>query len=190
MAGIGFTVSLLISDISFERQELVEAKLGILGASILAAVLSWVAFESSTGLSMGRRVVAVAPIVDLSDPVDPDVDHVRGSLDAPLMLVEYGDFECPHCLSAEGCSTTSSPSGDDMAFVFRHLPLDQVHVHARLRQAAEAAKRRPVLEMPDALFAHQDALSEPDLRSYAADLGLDVDRFTGEQESRRHALPR
>ncbi len=192
VAGIGFTVSLLIADISFEGQELVEAKLGILGASILAAVLSWVAFRVIDRI--GDRAKSrglVAPIVDLSDPVDPEVDHVRGSLDAPLMLVEYGDFECPHCLRAEGVlNDLIAVFGDDMAFVFRHLPLDQVHEHARLAaEAAEAAASQGQFwEMHDALFAHQDALREPDLRSYAEDLGLDVDRFTGEQESRRHAL--
>lgn len=80
--------------------------------------------------------------------------------------------------------------GDDIAFVFRHLPLDQVHEHARL--AAEAAEAAAVQdrfwEMHDTLFAHQDALRESDLTSYASSLGLDVDWFTDEVQSRRHAL--
>lgn len=192
VGGIGFTVSLLIADISFEGQELVDAKLGILGASLLAAVLSWVAFRliDRIGDRASTRGLA-APIVDLSEPVDPEVDHVRGSLDAPLMLVEYGDFECPYCLRAEAVlDDLITAFGDDIAFVFRHLPLDQVHEHARLAaEAAEAAATQDRFwEMHDTLFAHQDALREPDLTSYASDLGLDVDRFTDELQSRRHAL--
>ena len=192
VAGIGFTVSLLIADISFEGQDLVDAKLGILGASVLAAVLSWVAFRviDRVGDRASARGLA-APIVDLSDPVDPEVDHVRGSLDAPLMLVEYGDFECPYCLRAEAVlDDLVATFGDDIAFVFRHLPLDQVHEHARLAaEAAEAAASQGRFwEMHDTFFAHQDALREPDLSAYARDLGLDVDRFTSELQKRRHAL--
>lgn len=192
VAGIGFTVSLLIADITFEGDDLADAKLGVLGASLLAAVLSWVAFRiaGSLGASRGTRGLA-APIVDLSDPVDPEVDHVRGSLDAPVVLVEYGDFECPYCLRAESVlRDLVTAFGDDLAFVFRHLPLDQVHDHARLAaEAAEAADAQGRFwEMHDMLFAHQDALEEADLMRYAQALGLDVDRFARELHQRRHAL--
>ncbi|HJR86026.1 MAG TPA: Na+/H+ antiporter NhaA [Acidimicrobiia bacterium] len=192
VAGIGFTVSLLIADISFEGQELAEAKLGILSASLLAAGLSALAFRlvkrSSARASIGALA---APIIDLSDPVDPDVDHVRGSPGAPLVLVEYGDFECPFCLRAEAVlSSLAEAFGDDLAFVFRHLPLDEVHDHARLAsEAAEVAGAQGRFwEMHDTLFAHQDALREDDLITYAAQLGLDVDRFASDLQHRRYAL--
>lgn len=192
VAGIGFTVSLLIADISFEGNELVDAKLGILGGSILAAVLSWCAFRAIERI--GDRTTAAglaAPIVDLSDPVDPDVDHVRGSVDAPLVLVEYGDFECPHCLGAESVlQALAADFGDDLALVFRHLPLDQVHEHARFAaEAVEAAAGQGRFwEMHDILFAHQDALDEADVLGYAAQLSLDVDRLTRDLGERRYAL--
>ena len=192
VAGIGFTVSLLIADISFEGQDLAEAKLGILSASVIAASLSAVAFRlvKRSGSRADIETLA-APIVDLSEPVDPDVDHVHGSPDAPLVLVEYGDFECPFCLRAEAVVYSLAEAfGDDLAFVFRHLPLDEVHEHARMAaEAAEAAGGQGRFwEMHDALFAHQNALSEDDFITYASELGLDVERFASDLQHRRYAL--
>ena len=191
VAGIGFTVALLIADITFEGEELVEAKLGILGASLVAATLSWIAFRIIRRLP-GRAARGVAPAIgDLSDPVDPSVDHVHGSLDAPVVLVEYGDFECPHCLRAKALvQDLQALFGADLAFVFRHLPLDDVHEHARLAaEAAEAAGAQGHFwAMHDLLYAHQDALQEEDLIRYAAELGLDVDRFVDDLHQRRYAL--
>ena len=192
VAGIGFTVSLLIAGITFDGEQLVEAKLGILAASVLATLLSWVAFRviaRGVGGSGGRGVTPL--IEDLSDPVDPDVDHVHGSLDAPVVLVEYGDFECPHCLRARTVVADLEASfGDQLAFVFRHLPLEDVHAHARLAaEAAEAAGAQGRFwEMHDLLFRHQDALQEADLATYAGTLGLDVDRFVRDLDGRRQAL--
>lgn len=192
VAGIGFTVSLLIAEISFEGDDLAEAKLGILGASILAAALSWGVFQVIRRLpttATGRSLAV--PIEDLSDPIDPEVDHVRGSLDAPVVLVEYGDFECPDCLRVEAVlGDLFDTFGDDVAFVFRHLPLDQVHEHARLAaEAAEAAAAQGRFwEMHDMLFSHRDALDESSVTRYADQLGLDVERFTSDMDNRRHAL--
>jgi protein-disulfide isomerase len=192
VAGIGFTVSLLIANISFEGADLANAKLGILGASVGAAVLSWLVFRVAN--SLGDRNAGsglAAPIIDLSDPVDPEVDHVRGSLESPLVLVEYGDFECPYCLRAESVlADLRAAFGDDLAFVFRHLPLDQVHQHARLAaEAAEAAAAQGFFwEMHDTLFRHQDALSEADLVAHASSIGLDVEHFSNELRDRRFAL--
>lgn len=192
VAGIGFTVSLLIADISFEGRDLAEAKLGILSASVIAAGVSALAFRlvRRPGSRASTEAVA-APIIDLSDPVNPDVDHVRGSPDAPLVLVEYGDFECPFCLRAEAVLFSLAEAfGDDLAFVFRHLPLDEVHDHARLAaEAAEVAGAQDRFwEMHDTLFAHQDALREDDFITYAGELGLDVDRFASDLQHRRYAL--
>ena len=192
VAGIGFTVSLLIADISFDGQELVDAKLGILGASILAAGLSWIAWQVVHRMNEQTGADGMAaPIIDLSDPFDADVDHVRGSADAPLVLIEYGDFECPSCLGAEAVLDDLTELFDgDLAIVFRHLPLDQVHEHARLAAVASeaAAAQGRFWEMHDTLFDHQDALRETDLVSYATDLGLDLDRFRHDLHHRKRAL--
>ena len=83
----------------------------------------------------------VPPILDLAEEVDPEVDHVRGPVDAPVTLVEYGDFECPYCGRAEPVvHELVQTFGNDLRFVFRHLPLVDVHEHAELAaEAAEAA---------------------------------------------------
>jgi protein-disulfide isomerase len=195
VAGIGFTVALLIADISFQGQELEEAKLGILASSVLASSLAWTVFRV-IGRLPRRLVVAgedrvAAPQEDLALPVDPEVDHVRGPHDAPVTLLEYGDFECPHCGRAEpAVRRLLSTFGSDVRFVFRHLPLGDVHEHAELAaEAAEAAgAQRMFWEMHDVLFAHQDALGIEELRGYAEDLGLDVNRFSEDLGSRRHRL--
>jgi len=195
VAGIGFTVSLLIADISFVGRDLEDAKLGILAASVLASCLAWIVFRviehlPSRVLVAGEDRVA-APLEDLAEPVDADIDHVRGPADAPVSLVEYGDFECPHCGRAEpavrGLLLTFE---SDVRFVFRHLPLSDVHEHAQLAaEASEAAGAQGMFwEMHDVLYAHQDALGFDDLLGYARDLGLDADRFSEEMQSGRHAL--
>jgi len=194
VAGIGFTVSLLIADITFHGQDLEEAKLGILAASTLAAALGWLVFRAiehlpERFLAPGRTGVA-EPLVDLIDPVDPELDHARGPEDAPVTLVEYGDFECSHCGQAEPViRELLATFGSELRFVFRHLPLVDVHEHAQLAaEAAEAAHTQGRFwEMHDLLFAHQDALRPNDLRQLAAELGLDVERFSEELRTRRHA---
>jgi Na+/H+ antiporter NhaA len=194
VAGIGFTVSLLIADISLEGQQLEEAKLGILAASVLAASLGWTVFLAMEHLP--RRLQArsgtrlAAPLIDLTDPVDPERDHVRGPDGAPVTLVEYADFECPYCGQAEPVvRELLAQFGGDLRYVFRHLPLVDVHEHAQL--AAEAAEAAGVQgrfwEMHDLLFAHQDALTLQDLDRYARELGLDVERFSEQLRTRKYA---
>jgi Na+/H+ antiporter NhaA len=194
IAGIGFTVSLLIADISFEGVELEEARLGILTASILASLFGWGVFSVVHRLPEAKRARGAAglapPILDLVPDVDPEVDHVRGPVDAPVTLVEYGDFECPYCGQAEPVVRELVRTfGDDLRFVFRHLPLVDVHEHAATAaEAAEAAGEQGMFwEMHDLLMDNQTSLIYPDLMRYAADLGLDVDRFGEDLRGRRHA---
>jgi Na+/H+ antiporter NhaA len=194
VAGIGFTVSLFVADLSFEGRRLEEAKIGILGASILAAALGWLAFRA-VGLLPERRLAArqarlAEPLVDLADPVDPEHDHIRGPEDAPVTLVEYGDFQCPFCGRAESVvRALLAEFGDDLRYVFRHLPLADVHESAQLAaEAAEAAGAQGRFwEMHHLLFAHQVALGPEDLSRYAEELGLDVERFWEELRTRKHA---
>lgn len=108
-----------------------------------------------------------------------------------MTLVEYGDFECPYCGQAEPVvRNLLAEFGTDLRYVFRHLPLDDVHEHAR--QAAEAAEAAGTQgrfwEMSDLLFTHQNALTVDDLVGYARSLGLDIDRFRAELGKRKHAL--
>jgi Na+/H+ antiporter NhaA len=194
IAGIGFTVSLLIADISFEGVELEEARLGILTASILASLFGWGVFTVVHRLPEAKRARGAAglapPILDLVPDVDPEVDHIRGPVDAPVTLVEYGDFECPYCGQAEPVVRELVQTfGDDLRFVFRHLPLVDVHEHAATAaEAAEAAgEQGRFWEMHDLLMDNQTSLIYPDLMRYAAELELDVDRFGEDLRGRRHA---
>src|SRR6202030_2609252 len=95
----------------------------------------------------------------LKNPVTQD-DHILGPADAPVTLVEYGDFECPYCGQAESVIRELLASlGDDVRYVWRHLPLNDVHAYAQLgAEATEAASAQGKFwEMSDALLAHQDA---------------------------------
>ncbi len=194
VAGIGFTVSLLISSLAFQGRELEEAKLGVLSAAVLAAVGSWAAFRLIAHLPESTRARQIAgtidDIPDLSDDVDPARDHIRGAQDAPVTLVEYGDYQCPYCGQAEVVVRELLVSfGDDLRYVWRHLPLNDVHPDAQLAaEAAEAASAQGAFwEMHDRLLDHQDELTPGDLGAHAEALGLDIDRFSDELRRRRYA---
>jgi len=188
IAGIGFTVSLLIATLAFRGEQLEEAKMGVLAAALCSSAVTWVVFRATARLP-GRlrlRVLSGASdvIVDLVAPVDPRRDHVRGPQDAPVTVVEYGDFECPYCGQAEPVLRELLAERGDVRYVWRHLPLTDVHPQAAL--AAEAADDQGAFwEMHDVLLQNQDHLRGPDLIGYAQDLGLDVERF--EDHLRRHA---
>ncbi len=191
IAGIGFTVSLLIATLAFDARRLEEAKLGILSAALAAALLTWLLFRTTALLPRRLRIRALlgtaAPLVDLYLDVDPGRDHIRGPIDAPVTVVEYGDFECPFCGQAEPVVRELLREFGDVRYVWRHLPLNDVHPHAQLAaEAAEAAADQGSFwEMHDVLLDHQDALRASDLIGYAEQLGLDVERFT--DDLREHA---
>jgi Na+/H+ antiporter NhaA/predicted DsbA family dithiol-disulfide isomerase len=191
IAGIGFTVSLLIATLAFSGRDLEEAKLGILTAALGAAGLTWVVFRVTAALPAQRRAKALLgtaeSIVDLADPVHPDRDHVRGPSEAPVTLVEYGDFECPFCGQAEPIVRELLAGIGDIRYVWRHLPLRDVHPHAQFAaEATEAAARQGAFwAMHDILLNHQGALLTSDLVVYGEQLGLDIDSFTADLD--RHA---
>jgi Na+/H+ antiporter NhaA len=190
VAGIGFTVSLLIASLAFHGEQLQEAKVGVLSSAIAASLLGWLAFRIARMLPARFLTGTSERLVDLAVPVDPERDHVRGGGDAPVTLVEYGDFECPYCGRAEpAVREIVAEFGDDLRYVFRHLPLADVHPNAHLAaEAAEAAgEQGKFWEMHDLLFEHQDALLPMNLVGYAGELGLDVDRFTDELRRRVYA---
>ena len=100
-------------------------------------------------------------IVDLAVPVDPERDHIRGPEDARVTLLEYGDLECPFCGQAETAIREVLRDFGEVRYVWRHLPLNDVHPHAQLAaEAAEAAAAQGSFwDMHDALLAHQDDLT-------------------------------
>jgi Na+/H+ antiporter NhaA len=184
IAGIGFTVALLVATLAFTGTRLEEAKLGILTAALAAASLTWLLFRATALLPRRLRIRALLgtaePITDLYTDVDPERDHIRGPVDAPVTVVEYGDFECPYCGQAESVLRELLGDFADVRYVWRHLPLNDVHPRAQLAaEATEAAADQGAFwELHDALLDHQDALAPKDLLGYAEQLGLDVDRFT------------
>ena len=186
IAAIGFTVSILIASLAFHGVELDEAKLGVLTGGLCASVLTWTVFRATSLLPTPLRLRALLgtteTIVDLSVSVDPDHDHVRGPADAPVTLVEYGDFECPYCGQAEGVIRELLRNRGDVRYVWRHLPLNDVHAHAQMAaEASEAAAAQGAFwPYHDVLLQHQAALTPDDLLGYARDLGLDVDRFAAD----------
>jgi Na+/H+ antiporter NhaA len=183
IAGIGFTVSLLVATLAFTGVELEEAKLGVLTAAAGASMLTWVVFRVIATLSPLRRAQALLgtaeSVVDLAVPVDPDRDHVRGPHESLVTVVEYGDFECPYCGRAEPVVRELLAGHAEVRYVWRHLPLHDVHPHAQLAaEATEAAHEQGAFwAMHDLLFEHQDALTADDLAKHAERLGLDVERF-------------
>jgi protein-disulfide isomerase len=194
VAGIGFTISLLISSLAFEGQQLDEAKLGVLAAALLASLTAWGAFRIIARLPAEVRARQLAgtvdELLDLAEDVDPDRDHVRGSEDAPVTLVEYGDYECPYCGQAERVVRELLDAfGDDLRYVWRHLPLSDVHPNAQLAaEAAEAAEAQGAFwGMNDLLLGHQDQLMPRDMGAYAEELRLDGERFWEELRRRQHA---
>jgi Na+/H+ antiporter NhaA len=184
IAGIGFTVALLVATLAFEGRRLEEAKLGILSAAAAAALITWLLFRATALLPRRLRIRALLgtaePLVDLYIEVDPDRDHIRGRVDAPVTVVEYGDFECPFCGQAEPVVRELLRDFGDVRYVWRHLPLNDVHQHAQIAaEAAEAAADQDAFwEMHDLLLGNQNALDPGDLIAYAEQLGLDMERFT------------
>jgi protein-disulfide isomerase len=116
----------------------------------------------------------------LTVPVSSDRDHIQGPMDAPVTLVEYGDFQCPYCGKAYPIvKAVQARMGDRLRFVFRHFPITTSHKYAE--QAAEAAEAADAQgkfwEMHDVLFENQPRLADDDLRRYAERVGLDLERF-------------
>jgi protein-disulfide isomerase len=126
----------------------------------------------------------------LTVPVDEGRDHVQGPADAAATLVEYGDYECPYCGAAYPIvKEVQARMGDRLRFVFRNFPITTSHPHAE--QAAEAAEsaaaQERFWEMHDVLYENQRHLEDEDLRAYAEQVGLDVERFGKELAEHVHA---
>ena len=187
VSGIGFTVSFLIISLAFHGPVLAEAKLGVLSGAIAATLLTWLVFSGLNRMSPRTRLQALfgtaSTVTDLAVPVDPERDHIRGpKKDALVTLVEYGDFECPYCGRAEPAVRGLIREFGELRFVFRHLPLTDVHAHAQMAaEASEAAAVQGAFwEMHDMLMDHQGALTFSDLVGYAESIGIDTDKFSAD----------
>ncbi len=192
-AGIGFTISLLIASLAFSGQDLEEAKIGIVVAALGATLASATVYRVTLALPERLRLRAMfgppETVVDLAVAVDPEVDHIRGPAEAPVTLLEYGDFECPYCGRAESVIRELLADSGDIRYVWRHLPLNDVHSHAQLAsEASEAAHLQGSFwEMHDLLLEHQGELRPRDLLRYAGELGLDTERFADDLRNHRVA---
>jgi protein-disulfide isomerase len=114
---------------------------------------------------------------ELTPPVGPN-DHAQGREDAPLTLVEYGDYECPYCgMAYPIVQRVQAKLGNRLRFVFRNFPLAEAHPHATAAAelAEGAALQGKFWEMHDTLYEHQRALGPANLEEYARKLGLDFD---------------
>jgi protein-disulfide isomerase len=126
----------------------------------------------------------------LTMPVTEGRDHIQGPADAPVTLVQYGDYECPYCGAAYPIiKEVQTRMGDRLRFVFRNFPITTSHPHAELAaEAAEAADSQGKFwEMHDLLYENQRRLRDQDLRAYAEQLGLDVELFDKEIAEHIHA---
>jgi Na+/H+ antiporter NhaA len=189
LSGVGFTVSLLIAGLAFEddRPMRDQATVGVFLAAVLATGLARLVFRATAA----RRGQVDADLPRFLDrDVEVGVDHLAGPPDAPLTLVEYADFECPFCARTTGVShELQELLGPRLRYVFRHLPLADVHPHAELaaRAAIAAGAQGRFWDMHDVLFTHQDQLEYEDLAGYAADLDLDVEEFLRTLDDERTA---
>lgn len=182
LSGIGFTVSLLIIGLAFGATTDLgrQATVGVLVSMVLAFLLGWAIFKVAAR-KLGEETADLPTVLD--PPVDPEVDHIRGPEDAQLTLVEYVDFECEYCAHATGSwEDLHSRFGEDLRYVVRHLPH---HPHGPLAaRASEAvANQGQFWAWLDFVFTRQHALERNDLIGYAAELGLDVERFTEDLDS-------
>jgi Na+/H+ antiporter NhaA len=195
VAGIGFTVSLLIASLAFSGPRLAEAKLGVLTTLVAGPAMSWaiicVTYQLPKKLKLRLLIGRGETIVDLTPAVDPERDHIRGPEEAAVTLVEYGDLECPYCGQAEDVIRELLSDFGDLRYVWRHLPLNDVHPHAQLAaEASEAAGAQGKFwEMHDMMLAHQDELTLRQIVGHAKELGLDIDKFK-EHLRKRKGAPR
>jgi Na+/H+ antiporter NhaA len=193
IAGIGFTVSLLVASLAFHGQALSEAKLGVLttliGAPLVTCVVQGVISRLPKRIRLQALIGSADTIVDLAVPVDPERDHIRGPTESEVTLLEYGDLECPYCGQAESVIRELLAEVGDVRYVWRHLPLSDVHPQAQLAaEATEAAALQDRFwEMHDRLITHQDELKIRQILEHAEAIGLDMEQFRAAIHKRKGA---
>jgi protein-disulfide isomerase len=174
VAGIGFTVSLFIAELALTDEAVrEEAKVGILAAAVAATVLGWLLFRLPT------RRAQTAPAPELRPPADPVDEHALGPADAPVVLVQFGDYQCPYCRDAmPRLSGLLRRHPQRLRYVWRHLPLDEVHPYARrAAQAAEAAALQGAFWPMHERLLTADDVGGGALAGLAEAAGLDPERL-------------
>ncbi|GAA1099217.1 Na+/H+ antiporter NhaA [Nocardiopsis composta] len=180
ICGVGFTMALFITGLAFDDPVLRnDAVIGVIAGSLLSAGLGWLIFKVAWNrggecAAPDEGAAGDGPPPRLADPVG-DTDHVRGPDDAPVTIVEYGDYECPYCGEAHpSVEALLERYPDEVRFAFRHFPLRRIHPNAGPAAiAAEAAAAHGVFwEMHGTLFTNQLALGDRDLVAHAGRLGF------------------
>jgi protein-disulfide isomerase len=126
----------------------------------------------------------------LALPVSPGRDHIRGPVDAPVTLIQYGDYQCSYCALAHTVvDAIQARAGKEICFLYRHFPMTTVHPHAEsVAEVAEAAGAQGKFwPMHDLLFENQERLAMPYLVAYAKSLGLDGEQFSRDAAARAYA---
>ncbi|SMH44008.1 sodium/proton antiporter, NhaA family [Rathayibacter oskolensis] len=182
LCGIGFTISLFITDLAIDDEGAQnEARVGVFAASLIALALGAVIF-TVTDASRSSSTSTTS----LLRAVDPERDHISGPVDAPLTIVEYADFQCFFCLRASGSiDEVRRELGDQLRYVWRHAPLTAFHPNAlAAAEATEAAALQGrFFEFGRRLFTDQDHLQPTDIMRHARELGLDLERFENDLRS-------
>ena len=126
-------------------------------------------------------------VVKLTLPVNISRDHIQGPFNAPVTLLEYGDYQCPYCGQAYPIIKQIQENlGNKLRFVFRNFPVTQIHPHAQ-HTAESAAVQNKFWKMHDYLYEHQQALDDNHLEKYASKLGLDLVQFNHDMSSHAYA---
>ncbi|QAY74437.1 Na+/H+ antiporter NhaA [Agromyces protaetiae] len=176
LCGIGFTIALFIVDLAITDEEMQNAaRVGVLAASVLAFLFGWFLFKVG---ELKHPVEERGKV--LERPVMPGRDHISGPPDAPLTIVEYGDFQCFFCSRASGSiDEVRKALGDRLRYVWRHAPLTEYHPNAlAAAEATEAADRQGKFrEFARSLFADQEHQLPSDIMRRAQELELDTARF-------------
>lgn len=176
LCGVGFTLSLFIVDLAISDPSVQnQARVGVLLASVLAFGIAALIFRAT---EHSPREMEIGQV--LQRPVDPARDHIYGPVDAPLTLVEYGDFQCGFCLKTAGTiQEVVQELGGRLRYVWRHAPL--LHYHPNAVAAAEASEAAAMqgkfFEFERSLFIDQDHQQPADILRRAEQLGLDLERF-------------
>jgi Na+/H+ antiporter NhaA len=188
VAGVGFTVSLLIASRAFAGSQLADAKLGVLGTAVLAPLIAGLAFRTGKQRPLEGPEPAKLSVPDLATDVDAE-DHILGALASPVTVTMYGSFGCVFSAAAAAAvREVLDRFPGKLRYVYRHLPLDDVLPGAELAaEAAEAAAAQGEFwSMHDQLAREQGTVTLESIYKAARDTRLDLDQFFADLGTHAH----